>query len=117
MIRLNFADRSLLVGTDAGCLLLRYRAVLPSDAPADPVALQVFNERGDSENVVVTVAPNLDVWAEVTDEDFGPEPENAEAAAFLRSRIGMLASGMAPPAPAEAAGPVLTGEAQLPAMS
>jgi hypothetical protein len=87
MIRLNSPDRSFLVGTEAGSLLLRYAASRPADAPADPVALHVFNERGEPENVILPVAPNLELVAEVTDEDFGPEPDNAEATLFLRSRL------------------------------
>jgi hypothetical protein len=87
MIRLNSANRSFLVGTEAGSLLLRYAASRPADAPADPVALHVFNERGEPENVIVPVARALPLVAEVTDEDFGPEPENTEATLFLRSRL------------------------------
>ena len=96
MIRLNSADRSFLVGTEAGSLLLRYAASRPADAPADPVALHVFNERGEPENVVVPVSPAIDLVAEVTDEDFGPEPENDEATRFLRSRLD---TAVLPPEP------------------
>ncbi|MDQ4137567.1 MAG: hypothetical protein M3116_01800 [Actinomycetota bacterium] len=94
MIRLNSAGRSFLVGTEVGSLLLRYAASRPADAPADPVALHVFNERGESENVIVAVTPTLELIAEVTDEDFGPEPDNGEATRFLRSRLD---SGARPP--------------------
>ena len=87
MIRLNSADRSFLVGTEAGSLLLRYAASRPTDSPADPIALHVLNESGEPENVIVPVAPALELVAEVTDDDFGPEPENAEATRFLRSRL------------------------------
>ncbi len=87
MIRLNFAGRSLLVGTEVGSLLLRYTAALPDDAPAEPVALHVVNERGEPENLIVQAGGCDELVAEVTDEDFGPEPENAEAALFLRSRL------------------------------
>ena len=96
MIRLNSADRSFLVGTEAGSLLLRYAASRPADAPAEPVALHVFNERGESENVIVPVAPTLELVAEVTDEDFGPEPENDEATQFLRSRLDTTAQPSEP---------------------
>ena len=100
MIRLNVAGRSFLVGTEAGSLLLRYVASRPANEPADPVALHVFNERGKPENVVVPVSPALELVAEVTDEDFGPEPENAEATLFLRSRLDTTAR---PPVLAEPA--------------
>jgi hypothetical protein len=107
MIRLNSADRSLLVGTEAASLLLRYAASRPADAPADPVALHVLNERGESENVIVPVTGSLGLIPEVTDEDFGPEPENAEATLFLRSRLEtatpvVAEPAAASPAPAEA---------------
>lgn len=103
MIRLNVTERSYLVGTEAGSLLLRYAAQFPADTPADPVALHVFNERGQFENVVIPVVSGLRLLAEVTDEDFGPEPENIEALLFLRQRLAHLratdATASAPPAP------------------
>jgi hypothetical protein len=112
MIRLNSVDRSFLVGTEAGSLLLRYAAARPADAPADPVALHVINERGEPDNVIVPVARTLGLVAEVTDEDFGPEPENTEATLFLRSRLGSI--GPAPIVTEPAAEPVATDTALLP---
>ncbi len=106
MIRLNSADRSFLVGTEAGSLLLRYAASRPAKAPADPVALHVFNERGEPENLIVPVSAELELVAEVTDEDFGPEPDNSEATLFLRSRLDTSAR---PPVVAE---PAATAAAQ-----
>lgn len=103
MIRLTSADRSFLVGTEAGNLLLRYAATRPAGAPADPVALHVLNERGEPENVIVQVAAALRLVAEVTDEDFGPEPENAEATLFLRSRLDTSAQPPLVSEPAAAA--------------
>jgi hypothetical protein len=92
MIRLNSAGRSFLVGTEAGCLLLRYAAALPADATADAVALLVINERGEPENLILQPSEPSELIAEVTDEDFGPEPENTEAALFLRSRLAVMDS-------------------------
>src|SRR5688500_18652380 len=88
MSRLNSANRSVLVGTEAGSLLLRYAASRPAQGLADPVALPVFNERGEPENVIVPVARTLDLVAEVSDEDFGPGPENTGAIRFLPSGRG-----------------------------
>jgi hypothetical protein len=100
MIRLNSADRSFLVGTEAGSLLLRYAASRPADAPVDPVALHVLDERGEPENLIVPVTATLELAAEVTDDDFGPEPDNSEATLFLRSRLD---TGTTPPVAAEPA--------------
>jgi hypothetical protein len=105
MIRLNYAGRSFLVGTEAGSLLLRYTASRPAGTPADPVALHVFNERGEPENLIVQAGCVEELVAEVTDEDFGPEPENAEAALFLRSRLTSTAPAPVVVEPAVTASP------------
>lgn len=105
MIRLNSADRSFLVGTEAGSLLLRYAASLPQSSPVDPVALHVLNERGEPEMLIFPVG-GAELCAEVTDEDFGPEPDNAEAAWFLRERLRALPPVPAATAPALAESPL-----------
>ena len=105
MIRLNYAGRSVLVGTEAGSLLLRYTAALPPSAQPEPVALHVFNERGEPENLIVQARCPEELVAEVTDEDFGPEPENLEAAVFLRSRLNSRTIGPVMSEPAATSSP------------
>jgi hypothetical protein len=112
MIRLNSPDRSFLVGTEAGSLLLRYAASPPQSI--DPVALHVLNERGQPDTVIVAVG-RAELTAEVTDEDFGPEPDNAEAATFLRERLAALHLAPSPaPAPPPLAPPALVEAPEAP---
>jgi hypothetical protein len=121
MIRLNSADRSFLVGTEAGSLLLRYAAAVPRPGPVDLVALRVVNERGEPDTLIVPVG-RAALTAEVTDDDFGPEPENGEAAKFLRERLAALQPATPDPAataePASSSAPAETpGEPSQASMS
>ena len=83
------AEKSLLAGDEVVDLLIEYGAVLGQENTADDVRLHAIGADGD--DVVVTFLMNegVSIVAETSSSSL-PEPDNREAEAYLRARIGQL---------------------------
>ncbi len=87
MKHLLIADKTLLVGDDVADLLLRYSALLAQIHSGDSVSLHATDTDGN--DVTAGLLLNSGTALVIESATTGlPEPDNAEAEQYLRSRLG-----------------------------
>lgn len=86
MKRVTYADKTLLMGTDAAEALMEYARVLAQAASADAVTLRCLSTDGDAVQATFLLHAHTALLVESTYSDVGA-PDNTEAVIELRDRI------------------------------
>lgn len=86
MKRVTYADKTLLMGTDAAEALMEYARVLAHSDSADAVTLRCLSTDGDAVQATFLLNANTALLVESTYSDVGA-PDNADAVAEVRDRI------------------------------
>jgi hypothetical protein len=86
MKHLTVADKAMLIGDEAGDLLIRYSAALGRNNLADDVDVHVYSSDGDEVEASLVLNQGMTIMAESTHTSL-PEPDNAEAVAYMRSKL------------------------------
>jgi hypothetical protein len=86
MMHITFADKSLLTGDDVADLLVEYTAVLAEVGQADSIAVVAYGSDGQKVTAKFALSEGAAILAESTETDL-PDPDNAEAEAYLREQI------------------------------
>jgi len=89
MKHLTYAEKSLLVGDTTADLLLEYAAVLGTAGQADTVKVNAMSSDGDDVEATFLLGEGAPFMAETSTTKV-PEPENAQADAFLREKTKLL---------------------------
>ncbi len=86
MKRVTYADKTLLMGTDAAEALMEYARVLAHTGAADSVTLRCFSTDGDAVQATFLLHAHTALLVESTYSEVGA-PDNSDAVAELRDRI------------------------------
>jgi hypothetical protein len=80
------ADKSLLIGDEAGDLLLEYAALLAQIGRGDSVRLKAIGIDGDEVTAGFLLNSGTVLLIETSNSRL-PEPDNGEAVRYMRSRL------------------------------
>jgi hypothetical protein len=94
MMHLTYAEKSLLVGDEVAELVIEYAAALARNGGADTVHIVAYGADSDKVVAVLLLGSGTPLMGESTHTDM-PEPDNAEAIAYVRERLANITS---PPA-------------------
>ncbi|MCU1542257.1 MAG: hypothetical protein JWM50_122 [Microbacteriaceae bacterium] len=94
MMHLTYAEKSLLVGDEVAALVIEYAAALARTGGADTVKIVAYGADSDKVTALLLLDSGTPLMGESTHTDM-PEPDNAEAIAYVREGLARLAS---PPA-------------------
>ncbi|GLJ96585.1 hypothetical protein GCM10017591_26480 [Microbacterium dextranolyticum] len=86
---MTFADKSLLMGSDAAEALLEYARLLGDHARTDAVTLRCLSPEGNTVEASFLLNENTALVVESTNTDVQP-PDNTDLVLELRDRIGAL---------------------------
>ncbi|WP_159602701.1 hypothetical protein [Agromyces humi] len=92
MMRLTFADKSLLVGDDVADLLVEYSTALAEAGQADSVTVVAYGSDGQKVTAKFALSEGAAILAESTQTDLA-DPDNAAAESYLREQIRIRRSG------------------------
>lgn len=99
MKHITYAEKSLLVGDLAADTLLEYAALLARLHSADTVNLKAMGVEGNDVIATFLLDTGAPLMAETTRSSM-PEPDNAEAIAYMQTQI-MRLSAQPPVTPAD----------------
>lgn len=85
MKHLTYAQKSLLVGDELADALLEYAAMVAASGGADNVEIRGYGVDGEEVVGTLMIGNGIDLMAESTTSPL-PEPDNAAALEYLRSR-------------------------------
>jgi hypothetical protein len=86
MKHVTYAEKSLLVGTDAADLLLEYAAALGSAGRADNVEIRAIGVDGEEVVATFLLDPGSSLMAE-SSRSVLPEPDNDAISLYMRDAI------------------------------
>jgi hypothetical protein len=86
MMHVTFSDQSLLVGDEIAELVIEYAAALTRTGGADTVKLQAYGSDGDKVVATLLLDAGATLMSKTTHSDL-PDPDNDEAAAYIRSHM------------------------------
>jgi len=89
MKHITFSDKSLMSGDEVVDLLLEYAAALARTSDADTVDISAISSDGDEVIATFLLDAGAPLMAETTNSTL-PEPDNAEAIAYMRERMQRL---------------------------
>lgn len=84
-----YAEKSLLMGDEVVDLMMEYAVLLARQTSADSVNVEAIGTDGDQVTATFLIGPATIMVAETARATF-PEPDNDEAVAYLRKRIGLI---------------------------
>jgi hypothetical protein len=97
MMHVTFSDQTLLVGDEIAELVIEYAAALTRTGGADTVKLQAYGSDGDKVVATLLLDAGASLMSKTTHSDL-PDPDNDEAAAYIRSHMAaVVASSTALP--------------------
>lgn len=91
MKHLTYADKSLLVDNESADLIVDYAVAIASSGTADKVELRGFGADGDEVVGSFVLNSGTILMAETVHTSI-PDPDNSEAVAYMRGRLGRLQS-------------------------
>lgn len=91
MKHLTVESKDLLIGDEAADLLTQYAAIVADRAMGDRVELHAFSSDGDEVVATIVLSTGTTLLTE-TSHNRLPEPDNAEAIAYLREKIRQATS-------------------------
>lgn len=94
MKHVTYSNKSLLFGDEAADVLMEYAALLAHLGDADKVDVRAITSEGAETVATFLLDPGANLMAESATVQV-EEPDNAEAIAYMRSRIELLTN---PPA-------------------
>jgi hypothetical protein len=92
MQEVTYVDESIRVGDEVADVLLDYATVLADEGRSDHVTLQVITRDGSMRQAKILLNGGSNLLSKDAD-DTRDEPDNAEAIAYMRERMSILARG------------------------
>jgi hypothetical protein len=89
--QITYSDNSWLVGDDAADAIIEYAVLLARIESADAVQVAALGSDGQEQDVTFLIGPATMMTAETTESGLA-EPDNSEAVADLRQRMGRITS-------------------------
>ena len=86
MKHLTVESKDLLIGDEAADLLTEYAAIVADQGRGDRVDLHAISSDGDEVTTTIVLSAGTTIIVETAHNSF-PEPDNADAIAYLRERI------------------------------
>jgi hypothetical protein len=86
MMHLTFADKDLILGTEAAELVVEYAAALARQHTADTVRVSAYGADGDNVEALLLLDEGAPIMVETSHSDL-PDPDNDEAVAYMRERM------------------------------
>jgi hypothetical protein len=91
MKHITYAEKSILVGDEAADVLLEYAAALTTAGQGDKIDLAAHSGDGDEIIASFVLGEGVSIMAETTTST-APEPQNAEAIAYMRERTAEISA-------------------------
>jgi hypothetical protein len=89
MMHLTFADKNLLLGTEAAELIVEYAAALARQHTADTVRVNAYGADGDKVEALLLLDEGAPLMVETSHSDL-PDPENDDVVDYIRERMQEL---------------------------
>jgi hypothetical protein len=91
MKHVTYAEKSMLIGTEAADLLMDYAAAVARNHSADTVRLKAIGHDGNSVEATFLLGQGSPLMAETATTDV-EEPDNADPVAYMREHLRLLES-------------------------
>ena len=91
MKHVTYAEKSMLMGTEAADLLLEYAAAVIRVHSADTVELKAIGSDGNSVEATFLLGEGAPLMVETASTDV-QEPDNSAAIAYMRERLHLMTS-------------------------
>jgi hypothetical protein len=91
MMRLTFADRTFLLGTEAAELVVHYAAALARAHTADTIKVRAYGTDGGNVEALLLLNEGAPIMVETSNSRL-PEPDNEQAVEYMRGRMQTVAA-------------------------
>jgi hypothetical protein len=91
MKHVTYAEKSMLMGTEAADVLMQYAAAIARAHSADTVDLNAIGTDGNSVQATFLLGEGAPLMAETASTDV-EEPDNADSVDYMKSRLRLLSS-------------------------